>query len=277
MALIKNLLFQLTVRLLVLVPVIVGYFQGYFQLPLVSVSAVVMILALSALLYLLLALPLRFHSRGHMMRYVKGHQPPQKVPYGLWLKLALSRFGRAFFWLLPAFICMVGLYYLWNIADATQLVKVIRFLASLVGGSYLHGTLMLMAIFLLSLPLAYIGWRRHLALEYLPRELLENKPFEANHQWMQASKSALTSATFKNFLICLPTVLAVLGILYMDMAPKMRGSMTGDLLIILETVNKLAFSANAFMQLGAALVVFYLPFVQYRKLALAAALMDNHA
>lgn len=271
--LVKTLFMQLALRLVALAPIILGYLGEAFKPP--FGMAVVIFPVCSVLLYLVLVLPFRFYSRGRLMRYAMG-QEPQKGRYSLWLKVALSRFGRAFFWLLPAFVCTAGLYYLWNIADATQLVKVIRFLASLVGGTYLHGTLMLMGLFLLSLVLAYAGWRRHLALEYLPQELLADKPFKTNRQWMRVGSGPLAKTTLKNFIVCLPAVLAVLGILYMDMAPKMTGSMTADLLKGLDTVNKMAFSSNAFTQIAVALAVLYLPFVQYRKAALAAALLDNH-
>ena len=260
---------QLLLRLLALSPLLAAL--SGVTLGIDSQYVLLYALGASALLYLLLPLPLRFLSRGRLARFAR-ELPAQKIRYGLWLKLGLARFFKAFLWMLPAMVCAGGLYYLWNVADATQLVKVIRWLASLVGGSYLHGTLMLMAIFLLSLPLAYFGWRRHLALEFLPEEELIHSPFTRNREMMRQYKAPLGKATRVNLLICLPAILAVFIILAMDIAPKMRGSLTGDLLMVLETVNKMAFSSGAFTQVLIALAVLYLPFVLYRKAALAAVL-----
>ena len=89
---------------------------------------------------------------------------------------------------------------------------------------------------------------------------------------MRRYKAPLGRTTRVNLLICLPAILAVFVILAMDIAPKMRGSLTGDLLMVLETVNKMAFSSGAFTQVLIALAVLYLPFVLYRKAALAAVL-----
>lgn len=270
-ALLGHTLVQLLVRAIAFAPFIATFFGVTYgvQDKLASAAG----FGLSFPLYLLIVLPMRFMMRGALLRMAKSETDKAPLRYAAWLRFGLMRSFRALPWILPLLICIGGFYYLWNIAEATLLPRVIRGAGELVGGTYTHGLILLTLACILSAVLCFIGWRHHLALEFLPVHTLANKDaFVRSRTLMQSQRALLAHATRVNFVIALPAVVAVLILLSIDLSGRLTGSLQFDAVIILEAVTKLKFTQNTLYLCAAALLILYVPLVPYRKAALAACL-----
>ncbi len=270
-ALLGHIVVQLLVRAAAWAPLLATFFGVTYGVqdklsPAVGVG-------LSIPLYLLLVLPVRFVMRGALLRMAKGEKAEAPFHYGASLRLGLARFFRALPWMLPLTLCVGGFYYLWNVAEATLLPRVIRTFGELAGGTYLHGLIVLAVIMLISAVLSYTGWRRHLALEFLPVPVSEAQGTLARSRALMHSQRALLShATRVNLFIALPALLVVLILLSLDLSGRLTGSLQFDVIIILEAVTKVKFAENTLTLCAATLLILYIPFIPYRKAALAACL-----
>ena len=274
-ALLKQFMLQFVARLLALSPLLALFYGVTYELESKYRTGAAILLCIP--LYLLLVLPLRFVSRGMLYRFANGEMTSHHGSYGARLSLGLNRLLRALPFLLPLLVYLSGFYYLWNIADATMLFRLIRNTGALVGGTFVHGTIILGALFVVAILLAFLGWRRHLALEFLPLSLTAGEAFKENKRLMKKQRKGLRRATLQNFLITLPAALTILVFLGYDLSSSLSGSLSRDLFTVLEAVTKMSFSANALMAVFFAWTLLYLPFVLFRKAALAVIIARGNA
>ncbi len=272
-ALMAMMALQLFMRLIALAPLIVpstGMTLGLDRryAPLAGL--------LSALvLYILIALPFRFYSRGTLMLMAEGRENKVPFRYGAWLKLTLQRILRFLPWGLPLIVYIAGFYYLWNMAPATQMPRLISGAGKLVGGKFLQGFIVWVGVLACALAPAAIGWRRHLAAEFIAVHTEDARLFPMAVQAKKACHGRLNKVTLQNIPFLLPAPAAVVFVLGMDLAPKFKGSVSSDFFTVLTAVTKMDFSPNALLTAGLMLTLLYLPFVFFRKCALAVALAES--
>lgn len=272
--LMMNMMLQLALRLVACLPLIAVLSGRTFGLdrryaPLAGLLA-------ALVLYILIALPFRFYSRGTLMLMAEGREDRAPFRLGVWLKLTLQRVLRFLPWGLPLIVYVAGFYYLWNMAPATQMPRLISSAGKLVGGKFLQGFIVWMGVLLCALAPAVIGWRRHLAAEFIAVHTDAAQLFTRARQVKKAHNRALAAVTRRNMLIALPALAAVVFVLGMDMAPRLKGSISSDFFTVLTAVTKMDFSPNALLTAGLMLTLLYLPFLFFRKGALAAVLADKH-
>ncbi|HHU01658.1 MAG: hypothetical protein ACOX54_01630 [Christensenellales bacterium] len=267
---IKLTLLGLVLRFIALSPLWL-HFLGV-QLPLPE-NYRVFLSALSCIpLYIIIVLPSRFYTRGTLYKTcypVHG----DKLKFSRAFALAISRLLRALPFILPIFIYVTGFYYLWFIGDATQLFKTIRSAGTLVGGSFVHGFIILVVFFFVALYLAFIGWRRYAAIEYLPISSMNNtRAYATNRIYIKENKSNIRRASAKNLLMLLPYLAVTFFLLAMEISTKLTGEATSDVFVLLEAVTTLNFTAKTYTLCALAYIVLNLPFVVTRKRNIALAL-----
>ena len=231
-------------------------------------------LVLSAVLWMFLALPFRFYSRGALWLASRGSKERVPFNYTKWLKLTGARLKRFLPWGLPLFVYIIGFYYLWNIASATQMPRLFITTGKLIGGKFLHGAIIWILVFLCVLVVAVIGWRRYLPVEFIAENTSRDQLFAEALKAKKACGKQLARATMKNILVLLPAIAAVLFVLAMDLAPSLKGSFRSDLFTVLTAFTKMDFSAIALAVSALMLTLLYVPFVLFRKGALASVLAD---
>mgnify|MGYP001033288790 FL=1 len=267
---IKLSIIGLILRLVALSPLWLNFLGVHFPLPenyRVFVSALCCIP-----LYIIIVLPSRFYTRSTLYKTCYPVQG-EKLKFSRAFALAISRLLRALPFILPIFIFVVGFYYLWFIGDATQLFKTIRSAGTLVGGSFVHGFVILVAFFFIALFLAFIGWRRYAAIEYLPMNGMNNtRAFATNRIYIKENKANLRRTTAKNFLMLLPYLAVTFFLLAMEISTKLTGEATSDVFVLLEAVTTLNFTNKTYALCALAYIVLNLPFVVFRKRNIALAL-----
>ena len=263
---IKLSLIGLILRLVALSPLWLNFLGVHFPLPenyRVFVSALCCIP-----LYIIIVLPSRFYTRSTLYKTCYPVQG-EKLKFSRAFALALNRLLRALPFILPIFIFVVGFYYLWFIGDATQLFKTIRSAGTLVGGSFVHGFIILVLLFFIALFLAFIGWRRYAAIEYLPMNGMNNtRAFATNRIYIKENKANLRRTTAKNFLMLLPC-LAVTFSSCNGISTKLKAK-TSDVFVC-EAVTTLNFTKNL-CAVRACIYSAKSPFVVFRKRNIALAL-----
>lgn len=272
-ALMTMMAFQLFLRLIACAPLIAVACGLTFGLDRRYVPAAGLVLSL--ILYIIIAMPFRFYSRGALMRAAEGKDGKVPFRYAAWLKLTLQRILRFLPWGLLLIVYIAGFYYLWNLAPATKMPRLISNAGKLVGGKFLHGFIVWMIVLVAALVPAIIGWRRHLAAEFIAVSTPDESLFAQAVNDKKTCSGALAKATFKNMLVVLPALVAALFVLGMDLLPRLKGSISSDLFVVLTAVTKVDFSANALITFALMLTLLYLPFVFFRKGALAVILAES--
>lgn len=262
---------QLLLRAIAFSPVIyAGLSKSFFGAPKAHAMGIALLCCVP--LYLLLVLPLRYRAGGLLSRMAGCEGPdPSARFYGAWLAQGLVRLIRVLPWLLPLLAYLGGFYYYMNVSDFPSFFLMIRSVGGLLGGDYLHGTVLLLLLFLLCLLLALWGWHRMMPLFYLPLAPL-GQDARRLRRVHRARPRLLRSTTLINLLIVLPPLAAALALLASSLVSRMTGDIQMDLMIVLPAVTAFDFPQEDLVRVGLVILLLYLPFVVWRKLALAAAI-----
>lgn len=262
---------QLVLRALALSPLIYATAaRRFFGAPRAHYAAIALLCCIP--LWVLLVLPFRYRAGGQLSGWLHREGPPTQLSaYPQWLARGLHHLAQVLPWLLPLLAYMGAYYYYMNISDFTSFMSMIRGMGSILGGDYVHGVALLALLGLLCLVLAIWGWYRRMPLFYLPwRPAAENDA--RLHALHSARPQALRRTVPVNLLLVLPALAAVGYILVSSLVTRMTGDIQMDLMIVLPAVTSFDFPANDLLVMGIALALLYLPFVLYRKAALAAAI-----
>ena len=262
---------QLLLRALALSPLIYAISaRRFFGAPRAHYAAIALLCCIP--LWVLLVLPFRYRAGGQLSGWLRREGPPTAInAYSQWLGRGLLYLVQVLPWLLPLMAYLGAYYYYMNIAVITTFMSMIRGVGGLIGGDYVHGVILLALLLLVCLVLAIWGWYHRMPLFYLPwRPSNENDA--RLHALHHANPKGLRGVVFKNLLLVLPALILVGYILVSSLTTRMTGDIQMDLMIVLPAITSFDFPKNDLTAMGIALALVYLPFVLYRKAALAAAI-----
>ena len=258
---------QLLLRAIALSPLIYALVSGqFFGLRREYVLAAALLSAL--VLWTLLALPARLRMGAQLSGWF-GEQ----LDAGSWsdrLAKGLVPFAKALPLVLPVFICLYILYYVFSFSGFPIFFKMLEYPGSLIAGILgglsadivmTIGVLVWVIVLAMLAWLAFRSWRRFMV------------PCTYLHQCSRAKGKPAKLAgriTLINFLIILPPVAISLVLLALSLAPKLSGSMMFDVLTVVSAVTGFDFPAHTLTQCAWVLGLVYLPFVLLRKAAIAA-------
>ena len=258
---------QLLLRAIALSPLIYALVSGqFFGLRREYVLAAALLSAL--VLWTLLALPARLRMGAQLSGWFGA-----QINAGSWsdrLAKGLVPFAKALPLVLPVFICLYILYYVFSFSGFPVFFKMLEYPGSLIAGILgglsadivmTIGVLVWVIVLGALAWLAFRSWRRFMV------------PCTYLHQCSRAKEKPAKLAgriTLINFLIVLPPVAIVLALLALSLAPKLSGSMMFDVLTVVSTVTGFDFPAHTLTQCAWVLGLAYLPFVLLRKAAIAA-------
>ncbi len=258
---------QLIIRCVTLAPLMVALTRGqFFGLPRnLSLGAS---LLCSLLLFLLLVLPERYRLGEKLCGWFDA--PVRHGGYGARLRKGLLRFLKVCPLLLPAFVAIFAVYYVFTFLGFPDFFKMLeapgKLLTSLLSKEGQDLSLILglavWAVGLLTLIwLAARGWRRQMSPSF----------YLSSDQYPPKASVALSRARRLNFLLILPAALAVLALLWLSLSPRLSGSAMFDTLTVVTALTQFDFPASTQLYCALVLLIAYLPFVLWRKAALAAA------
>ncbi|MHC1786005.1 MAG: hypothetical protein AB9880_02930 [Christensenellales bacterium] len=262
---------QLLLRALALSPLIYAALtKSFFGAPQAHIMGIALLACLP--LFLLLVLPMRYYLGGILSGWLGYEGPhPRLDDYPRWLGQNLGRMVLVLPWLLPLAGYLGAFYYYMNISDFPSFFLMIKSVGGLVGGDYLHGVVLLMLLLLVCLLLALWGWHRQMPLFYLPlRPLREDA--RRLRRLHRAKPRLLRRASILNLLIVLPPLLATLAVLAGSLISRLTGDIQMDLMIILPALTAFDFPQTDLVKVGLVFLLLYLPFVLWRKTALASAI-----
>ena len=258
---------QLLLRAIALSPLIYALVSGqFFGLRREYVLAAALLSAL--VLWTLLALPARLRMGAQLSGWFGA-----QINAGSWsdrLAKGLVPFAKALPLVLPVFICLYILYYVFSFSGFPVFFKMLEYPGSLIAGILgglsadivmTIGVLVWVIVLAMLAWLAFRSWRRFMV------------PCTYLHQCSRAKGKPAKLAgriTLINFLIVLPPVAIVLVLLALSLAPKLSGSMMFDVLTVVSAVTGFDFPAHTLTQCAWVLGLVYLPFVLLRKAAIAA-------
>ena len=258
---------QLLLRAIALSPLIYALVSGqFFGLRREYVLAAALLSAL--VLWTLLALPARLRMGAQLSGWFGA-----QINAGSWsdrLAKGLVPFAKTLPLVLPVFICLYILYYVFSFSGFPVFFKMLEYPGSLIAGILgglsadivmTIGVLVWVIVLAMLAWLAFRSWRRFMV------------PCTYLHQCSRAKGKPAKLAgriTLINFLIILPPVAIVLILLALSLAPKLSGSMMFDVLTVVSAVTGFDFPAHTLTQCAWVLGLAYLPFVLLRKAAIAA-------
>ena len=258
---------QLLLRAIALSPLIYALVSGqFFGLRREYVLAAALLSAL--VLWTLLALPARLRMGAQLSGWFGA-----QMDAGSWsdrLAKGLVPFAKALPLVLPVFICLYILYYVFSFSGFPVFFKMLEYPGSLIAGILgglsadivmTIGVLVWVIVLAMLAWLAFRSWRRFMV------------PCTYLHQCSRAKGKPAKLAgriTLINFLIILPPVAISLVLLALSLAPKLSGSMMFDVLTVVSAVTGFDFPAHTLTQCAWVLGLAYLPFVLLRKAAIAA-------
>ena len=258
---------QLLLRAIALSPLIYALVSGqFFGLRREYVLAAALLSAL--VLWTLLALPARLRMGAQLSGWFGA-----QINAGSWsdrLAKGLVPFAKTLPLVLPVFICLYILYYVFSFSGFPVFFKMLEYPGSLIAGILgglsadivmTIGVLVWVIVLAMLAWLAFRGWRRFMV------------PCTYLHQCSRAKGKPAKLAgriTLINFLIILPPVAISLVLLALTLAPKLSGSMMFDVLTVVSAVTGFDFPAHTLTQCAWVLGLAYLPFVLLRKAAIAA-------
>ena len=259
---------QLLIRLVALAPLIYAIAtRSFFGVVRAHRATVALLCCIP--LWLLIVLPCRYRLGGLVSRWLGAQGPePAFSSYGRWLSQGLGRLLIALPWMVPLFAWLGGFYYYMHFAPFNAMGLMIDDVGGLVGGDYLHGVIILIAALLAAIVLACIGWRRMMPFFYLPMA-----PLSRDGKRRHALKGkGLGGVTLVNLLIVLLPLAVSLWVLWSSIQSRMTGDLQMDMMVLLPAVTQFDFPQSDLIRVGLVLLVAYLPFVLWRKTALAAAI-----
>ncbi len=237
------------------------------------------LLGLSALaclpLYIALVLPFRFQAGAELVRAACAVDRNTRVTprrYLKWFAAGLFKAAAALPFLLPLAAFIGAFYYYWNMAGFNEFGLLIGDMGALAGGGYPEGVAAALLLFALAACLAAFGWRRVMPLDFQPVSEKGLRYARARAKAARGYRRRMTArVSLLNALIVLPAVAAVAAVFAAYVLGAMTGDIQTDVTLLLTLLTSFSFPPAVLLGAGAALALLYLPFVVFRKAALACA------
>lgn len=259
---------QLLLRLVALSPLIYAIVtRSFFGVVRAHRATVALLCCLP--LWLVLVLPCRYRVGGLVSEWLGQEGPDTSFfSYRRWLGQGLGRLLKALPWMVPLLAWLGGFYYYMHFAPFNAMGLMIDQVGGMIGGGYVHGIILLVAALLVGVALAWLGWRRYMPFFYLPLRHLGEDP----QRRKALGNKGLRQITLVNFLILLPPLAISLWVLGSSIQSRLTGDIQMDLMVLLPALTQFDFPQGDLIRVGLVLLVTYLPFVLWRKTALAAAI-----
>lgn len=242
----------------------------------------------AVLIYVFAVIPMRCMNRESLRRayYSRGHSTMES-PYLKWLLTGFVRHVRGWVWGLPFMAatayCVFYLVTNYETMPAPDLWVPVQNFPTLLGmaPSLIGGIAMVGAVLLLLLLLFAYGWRKDVAVEYLPVRSMEmGKVFRWARRMHRHHGPEMRKCTFVNFLLWLPGALGLCAVAASELLDGVDISapmaMSGSLDVLIRNVA----SPRFLILTGAVFFLVYVPLCVYRKVRIAktvAALMKKSA
>ncbi len=166
----------------------------------------------------------------------------------------LATFGALYFFL--ATINLLGIVQIFDLGETGKYALIISIVALLV-----------------CVVLAYVGWRLILTSRAKVKVTSHSNFATVNNSSVRTWVSTTAwQVTLINFLIILPPLAIALGVLGASVQSRLTGDIQMDMMVLLPAVTQFDFPQADLVRVGLVLLVTYLPFVIWRKTALAAAI-----
>lgn len=269
-AVVLQLLLQILLRAAALSPMILAAVtRRFFQVR--QEHAVAVALLASLPLYVIIVLPFRFHFFAKLARYLGYERDDRAENYPTWLAAALYRLLRALPFLLPLLAYSMLFYYNLRVVDFPTAMLSIEKVGAVFGGSYPMGIGIILLAALVVFMLAMFGWRRGQAFEHQPVvELGIPVAWHRAAKLRKKRRPRFIHVSRANALLCLPGLAAIIGVLALFFSQNWMGNLLMDFFSIIERMLNLDFPEAVMYQLLIVLIIFYLPILPLRKLAVSA-------
>lgn len=261
------MLCQVLIRLLVLLPLIFWLGEASFA----YLSGWGWCIA-AALGYVFAVLPLRFYAGECFRQYSAPHlaRPSRKIPYAVFLRCGLMRFGRGVLWGLPFLGGMIFFLYGMEYLPFNTMGGHIQQFATLLGGEPTldKGLFVFFALLLIFGVIFALGWWRDLPMEYLPARRLGARGVNQYAQKVRArAQGRMGKNMLQNLLLSLPALLGAIAVLLPYILNNIR--FTSNKLMLLQGVLRLIKSplpGTQLVLLGLVFLLLYLPLCALRKM-----------
>lgn len=227
------------------------------------------LLSFCALLYIFVLFPARF-AMGESMRWMAAGKkmPAVKGKYAMRFKAGLMKLGRGMLWGLPFLLALSLFLYGMEYLPYNNLGRILQKFVLVREPTSARGLIVVALLLLLLLMLFALGWRRDMAMEYLPAKKLGLKGMRsAAAQARRRGKGKLFQNSFINCILLLPAVAGWLLVLIPYALDNMRSS--GNMLRTVQSllnVLKEPLPFGLFVLLSLLSAVLYMPFFLYRKM-----------
>ncbi|MBE5783683.1 MAG: hypothetical protein E7329_10265 [Clostridiales bacterium] len=222
-----------------------------------------------AVLYIFWLLPARFAMGERMRRMAVGKKAPEaRKGYALLFKAGLMKLGRGILWGLPFLIGLSLFLYGMEYLPYNDLGKILQKFVLFGEATSARGLIAVLLLLLLLLLAFAFGWRRDMAMEYLPVRKLGLKGMrQLTGKTRQRGRGKLLKNTCANFLFTVPAVAGCALVLLPYAQENMRSS--SNMLRTVQSLLQLMKEPLPNIQLlwlAAVAAVLYMPFFLYRKM-----------
>ena len=266
------LLLNLLVRGVALLPLILAL-AGHNVLGFPRAHVIPMSLLACLPLYALIVMPFVFFTRSTLFWVVGWRDTAPACAlsnFGRWLLAGLLRLLRALPFVAPIAALTITFYVYWTMAGFNEFGLMINDIGALIGGDYAHGIALIALAFIVFTLLAVLGWRRDLPFAFLSVDAKGiHRALKASRAVRRRKLNGLGRTSLINFLITLPAIGTSLYFIADYLRSMMVGDLQWDLTMLLTTLTTFDFPQEVYVRIGIALVILYLPFVLWRKAALA--------
>lgn len=271
---------QLLVRIIVLAPVIAWYL---YDLP----GKLWHYALATAVLIILLLFPMRFKAGYTLSRFTRigDNSRSQRVaPYSRLIIAGIIRLVCGLLWGIPLYLLLYRMYQYLFVLPATQFGRDFTAMGAFFAAGadstrqMLLGTYIFFGSIFLALLAILYGWWRGVSFDFqMIGNITLGRALSNARRARRMARRQLWKNAVVHMLLCLPAIIVPLLIPYLKLRPMLSGYAMQDLQLIFFFLSSGMLSDGTLILSAVSFLVLYLPFLPYRKLRNAAAVVNCHA